>query len=80
MSLKKDDYATKHRPFAQKITDNRYVKNVNTRNQYLGKNQLVKITDNDGYWVEPLTHSTMHLTPLAKKRLDELGQVFREIR
>lgn len=78
LSLKKDDYATKHRPFAQKITDNRYVKNVNTRNQYLGKNQLVKITDNDGYWVEPLTHSTMHLTPLAKKRLDELGRVFRE--
>ena len=78
LSLKKDDYATKHRPFAQKITDNRYVKNVNTRNQYLGKNQLVKITDNDGYWVEPLTYSTMHLTPLAKKRLDELGRIFRE--
>ena len=78
LSLKKDDYATKHRPFAQKITDNRYLKNVNTRNQYLGKNQLLKITDNDGYWLEPLTHSTMHLTPLAKKRLDELGRVFRE--
>ena len=78
LSLRKDDYAKKHRPLAQKITENRYVKNVKTRNKYLAKNQLLKITDNDGYWVEPLTHSSMHLTPLAKKRLDELGRVFRE--
>jgi hypothetical protein len=78
LRLKEDDYAKKHRPLAQKITENRYVKNVKTRNQYLAKNQLLKITDNDGYWVEPLTHSSMHLTPLAKKRLDELGRVFRD--
>ena len=78
LRLKKDDYAKKHRPQAQKITDNRYIKNKNTLNDYVKNKQLVSFTDNDGYWVEPLTHSSMHLTPLAKKRLDELGRLFRK--
>ncbi len=78
LKLKKDDYFKKHLPLAQKITENRYVKDNNTLNKYLRNKDLVIFTDQDGYWVEHLTHSSMHLTPLALKRLDELGRLFRK--
>lgn len=78
LSLKKDSYPKKHRPLAQKITQNRYIKDNKTLNKYLRNKDLVTFTDQDGYWVEPLTHSSMHLTPLALKRLNELGELFRK--
>lgn len=78
LRLKKDSYPKKHRPLAQKITDNRYIKDSKTLNKYLRNKDLVTFTDQEGYWVEPLTHSSMHLTPLGLKRLNELGRLFRE--
>ena len=78
LKLKKDDYFKKHLPLAKKITENRYVKDNNTLNKHLRNKDLVIFTDQDGYWVEHLTHSSMHLTPLALKRLNELGRLFRK--
>ena len=67
-----------HRDKAQKTTNHQYVKDVKTRNRYVNSNKLLKVNDKGrkGYYIQKLDYSSKHLTPLAYKRLNELGSLF----
>ena len=75
--LKKDDYWI-HRDKAQKITNHQYIKDVKTRKEYVNSNKLLKVNDKGrkGYYIQKLDYSSKHLTPLAYKRLNDLGSLF----
>jgi hypothetical protein len=75
--LKKDDYPTKHKPAAQRISNQMYIRNEALRNKWINKGRLVPVDEADGFGISNLDYSSAHLTPLAKKRLYELGQRFR---
>ena len=77
LELKKNDYASEHRPLAQKISNDRYILNERMENKLLKKGYLVNVPENDGYGIKPLGQSKAILIPIAKKRLDELGRRFR---
>jgi hypothetical protein len=78
LHFQRDSYAKKHRPMAQKTTKNRFIEDKKKLKELLKDNHLVKISDGDGYHIQGLKNSSKHLTPLAKKRLVELGTLFRE--
>ena len=75
--LKKDDYSI-HRDKAQKTTNHLYVRDVKTRKRYVNSNKLLKVNHKGrkGYYIQKLDYSSKHLTPLAYKRLNDLGSLF----
>lgn len=77
LKVQKDDYNRFHRPLAIKTTNNGYIKNQSVLKRYIQNKKIVEIDENDGYYIQHLTHSTKHLTPLAYKRLKELGLLYR---
>jgi len=77
LQLRKNDYASEHRPMAQKFSKKRFILNDKVENKLLQKGYLVTVPENDGYWIEDLQQSRTLLTPKAKKRLEELGTRFR---
>ena len=77
LDVHKDDYQTLHRPLAIKTTHNGYIENQQVLKNYIRKGRLVEIDESDGYYIRHLGHSSKHLTPLAYKRLKELGLLFR---
>ena len=77
LNVHKDDYKRLHRPLAIKTTNNGYIENQQVLRSYLRKGRLVEIDESDGYFIPHLGHSSKHLTPLAYKRLKELGLLFR---
>jgi hypothetical protein len=77
MDLPKDDYARKHRPLAIRFTKNGFIKDEATLNVFLAKKRLVEVDDADGYFIQHLASSSKHLTPVAKRRLIELGLLYR---
>jgi hypothetical protein len=77
LGVPKDSYAEKHRPLAIRLTKNGFIKNEATLNSFLNRNRLVVVGDADGYFIQNLTSSSKHLTPVAKKRLEELTALFR---
>lgn len=77
LNVHKDDYTRLHRPLAIKTTNNGYIKNQQILNQFLQNKKIVEIEEGDGYYIQNLAHSSKHLTPLAYKRLKELGTLYR---
>jgi hypothetical protein len=77
LNLHKDSYPLYHRPLAIKTTNNGYILNQQVLRNYINKGRIVEIDENDGYYIKPLEHSSKHLTPLAYRRLKELGLLFR---
>lgn len=75
--LKKDDYPTKHKPAAQRISNQMYIRNEALRQKWINQGSLVPVEEMEGFGICKLDFSTAHLTPLAKKRLYELGKRFR---
>ena len=78
LHFQKDSYSSKHRPMAKKVTGDRFIEDKAKLKEYLQENQLVPISDCKGYHIQRLGHSSKHLTPLAKQRLEELGSLFRK--
>ena len=77
MQVQKDDYTKKHRPLALKTTGNRFIEDNQKLKKLLTQKNLVQVYDEAGYYIQYLQNSSKHLTPLAKKRLKELGLLFR---
>ena len=78
LHFQRDSYSGKHRPMAKKVTGDRFIEDKAKLREYLEENQLVPISDYKGYHIQSLGHSSKHLTPLAKQRLEELGSLFRK--
>ena len=79
LPVNEDKYSTVHRPLAIRITKNGFIKDAAMLNDFLRRKRLVPVEEADGYYIQNLTSSTKHLTPLAKKRLEELANLFRAI-
>ena len=77
LEVPKDSYAEKHRPLAIRLTKNGFINNEATLNSLLSRKRLLEVGESDGYYIQNLTSSTKHLTPIAKKRLEELAILFR---
>jgi hypothetical protein len=77
LALQKDDYPTKHKPTAKRITNGMYIKNEASRVKWIRRRKLVPVDEAEGFGISNLDYSSAHLTPLAKKRLYELGHRFR---
>ena len=77
LSLEKDDFSTKHKPAAQRISNQMYIRNEALRQKWIKQGRLVPVEEMEGFGISKLDFSTAHLTPLAKKRLYELGKRFR---
>lgn len=77
MPLPKDDYASAHRAQAIRTTKNGFILNDQILNQKIKSGQLIEIEEGDGFYMTSAANSTQHLTPLANKRLQELGKLFR---
>jgi hypothetical protein len=77
LALKKENYTHFHRPLAIKTSQNRYIKNNALLEKFIQKKYLVPIEENNGFYIQKLHNSSKHLTPLAYKRLLELGNLFR---
>ena len=78
LHFQRDSYSDKHRPMAKQVTGGRFIEDKAKLRAYLEENQLVTISDHKGYHIQSLGHSSKHLTPLAKQRLEELGSLFRK--
>ena len=78
LHFQRDSYSDKHRPLAKKASGGRFIEDKAKLKEYLDEHQLVPISDHKGYHIERLGHSSKHLTPLAKQRLEELGSLFRK--
>ncbi len=77
LSLEKDDFSAKHKPAAQRISNQMYIRNEALRQKWIKQGRLVPVEEMEGFGISKLDFSTAHLTPLAKKRLYELGKRFR---
>lgn len=77
MNLPKDDYAFAHRVGAIRATKNGFILNDKVLLQKIRSGKLIPAQEGDGYWMQNAQNSTKHLTPLANKRLLELGKLFR---
>lgn len=77
MALTKNDYRSEHKPSAQRISGNRYIKNEALRQRWIRSGNLVVVDEANGFGISKLDYSSAHLTPLARKRLYELGNRFR---
>ena len=78
LHFQRDSYANKHRPMAQKTTNNRFIEDKMALKASLNEDHLVMVADSEGYHIQGLQKSSKHLTPLAKQRLEELGLIFRQ--
>lgn len=77
LNVHKDDYTRLHRPLAIKTTNNGYIKNQQILEKFIYNKKIVEIDECEGYYIQYLAHSSKHLTPLAFKRLKELGILYR---
>jgi hypothetical protein len=77
MPLPKDDYATAHRAQAIRTTKNGFILNDRMLNQKIKSGKLIEVIEGDGFYMNYAPNSTHYLTPLANKRLLELGKLFR---
>lgn len=77
MTLFKNDYHQFHLPSAIATTQNQYIENESVLKNLLKKSKLVEAKEADGFFVQRLDYSSAILTPLAYKRLIELGNLFR---
>ena len=77
IKLKRDDYRKQHLPRAISLTKNAYIYNESNKSDYLRKGKLVAVSTITGVHFEDMKNSSRHLTPLADKRLKELGSLFR---
>jgi len=77
LEVTKDSYPNQHRPLAIRFTKNGFIKDEATLTDFLLRKRLVLVDEADGYYIQNLTSSSKHLTPIAKKRLEELAFLFR---
>jgi hypothetical protein len=77
LEVTKDSYPNQHRPLAIRFTKNGFIKDEATLTNFLRRKRLVLVDEADGYYIQNLTSSSKHLTPIAKKRLEELALLFR---
>ena len=77
MNLPKDDYAFAHRVGAIRATKNGFILNDKILQQKIKSGKLIPAQEGDGFWMQNAENSTKYLTPLANKRLLELGKLFR---
>lgn len=78
LSLSKDDFITKHKPTAKRITNGMYLINDKTRKKWINRGKLVPVEENEGFAIAKLDYSKAFLTDIARKRLYELGKRFRQ--
>ena len=78
LSLKRDDYKSRHRPAAIRISNNGFIENDKIVFNLRKRNKLVDVYENEGFGIANLTQSSPILIPLAQKRLYELGKRFKE--
>lgn len=78
MRLKRDDYKTKHRPAAERLTGEAFIRDEVAMNELLAKGKLVPLKAPEGVRIQKLTHSEPFLHPKAAKTLDKLADRFRE--
>ena len=76
LTLKKDGYV-EHKSSAKRISNGMYIKNEASRIKWIRRGKLVPVAEAEGFGISNLDYSSSHLTPLAKKRLYELGNRFR---
>jgi|GEM_PF-1887628 hypothetical protein len=79
MHLTRDSYPNKHRPMAISTTKNGYILNDQILQKKIKSKKLVKVIEGDGFYMQEATYSSHILTPLANKRLLELGRRFRSL-
>lgn len=79
MHLSRDSYPYKHRPLAIATTKNGYILNDQILQNKLKSSKLVKVIEGDGFYMQDAKYSSHVLTPLANKRLLELGKRFRSL-
>lgn len=72
-----DNYKTKHRPMAIKVSKNGFIDDANELSDLVSQNKLVEANDSDGYLVLNAAQGEKYLIPMAEKRLVELGRLFR---
>ena len=77
LSLNRDDFTTKHKPTAKRITKGMYLVNEKTRDKWINRGKLLPLEEEEGFAIAKLDYSKAYLTAIAKKRLYELGQRFR---
>jgi len=77
-SLKKDEFTTMHKPTAQRITNGMYLVNEKTRVKWINRGKLLPVEEKEGFAIAKLDYSKAYLTAIARKRLYELGQRFRQ--
>lgn len=77
IQLKRDGYMEYHRPLAIKVTKNGFLKTHRDLLSKIKQGRIVDVEEGDGYFLMTGPNSSAHLTPLAKKRLIELGHLFR---
>jgi hypothetical protein len=72
-----DNYKTKHRPMAIKVSKNGFIDDANELSDLVSQNKLVEANDSDGYLVLNAAHGEPYLIPIARRRLEELGRLYR---
>jgi hypothetical protein len=77
--LIKNDYKTVHRPMAIAVTNNGLILDHKVLKKRLKLNKLVNVVEGDGFYMIDAKNSEQCLTPLAEKRLKELGKLFRSV-
>ena len=77
-SLKKDEFTTMHKATAQRITNGMYLVNEKTRVKWINRGKLLPVEEKEGFAIAKLDYSKAYLTAIARKRLYELGQRFRQ--
>lgn len=77
MNLPRDNYALAHRVGAIRATKNGFILNDKVLQQKIKAGKLIPAQEGEGYWMQNAENSTKYLTPLANKRLIELGMLFR---
>lgn len=76
MRLKRDDYATRHRPSAERLASAAFIENEAVMNGLLSKGKLIPFKSKDGMYIRKLTHSEPFLLPEAAKVFEELRERF----
>lgn len=74
--LKRDQYPA-HLAVAKKSTNNMFIRDDKELRFNIDNGNLVSITNQEGYRIRHLTHSSRHLTPKSYILLKEMGQRFR---
>ena len=77
IQLDRDGYKECHLPMAMKVTKKGFIKTNQDLVKKLKSGRLIPVEEGDGFCLLVGPNSSAHLTPLAKKRLFELGRLFR---